>query len=180
MTSSAFDWNLESGKRPDLKVIVQLTPRAANWIKTFDRDAKNHFNAKSLHSKASADSIAAACKNSAGNIDHDLQIGTAYKQNAFPGFMWPTTNRIEALPACVKAHLLDDTDELDMSTAQPTVMRWVCSYFNIPSYNNFTCDRKEFAMEDGIPEGLAKDHINHVWNSEHRRRGPKWEGFREF
>ena len=59
-----------------------------------------------------------------------------------------------------------------------TEMKWVCKCFGILGY--FDCDRREFAEQDSIPLEVAKEHTNAVWNSEHKRRGPKWAGFREF
>ena len=64
-------WDLASGKRPDEKIVVELTPRAANWIKRFDlAEIKRHFNLKNTgHKNAAVEELAAACKKIAEDID---------------------------------------------------------------------------------------------------------------
>ena len=64
-------WDLASGKRPDEKIVVELTPRAANWIKRFDiAEIKRHFNLKNTgHKNAAVEELAAACKKIADALD---------------------------------------------------------------------------------------------------------------
>jgi hypothetical protein len=173
-------WDLASGKRPDVKIVVTPTERAANWGKQFGGvEAKRHFNARTLHAKESAAGIADNVQKIAHALDDSGSVGTTYKQYDFPGHMYPARNPIGNLPACIKAYLLEHTDDLDMSSAAPgTVMPWVCRCFAI--LDDLTCDRREFAEQEAKPEEWAKEHINAVWTSESKRRGPKWEGFRRF
>ena len=172
-------WDLNSGKRADAKIIVQLTPRAANWFKVFAyADVKKHFNAKTLHTKNTTEEVANTCKQIVDAITGQNCIGTTYAQINFNGHMYPSRNKIESLPACIKGYLMEHADDLDMKDAMNTIMKWYCHVFRIVGC--FDCDRKEFAEQDGISFAEAKEHTNAVWTSEHKRRGPKWIGFREF
>ena len=90
-------WKLASGKSADQKIIVQLTPRSANWLRMLD--VKKHYNSKTLHTKDSATAIANRIKEIADAIDGNFQVGTTYEQSEFPGHMYPRKARVEVLPA---------------------------------------------------------------------------------
>ena len=170
-------WKLASGERPDQKIVVQLTPRAANWLRSLE--VKKHYNSRTLHTKDSAAALADKIKGVVDAIDGSFQVGTTYGQSEFPSHLFPRKNRIEALPAEIKGYLLEHADDLDLSAAQPTILRWICEkVFRIAG--QYACDRGLFADEDCIPAPIAKQHINAVWNAEQKRRGPKWYGFRDF
>ena len=66
-----------------------------------------------------------------------------------------------------EAYLLEHTEEYDMSSAQPTVMRWVCAMLGV--HGTFDCDHERFAAEDF--KRRSQVTLRHAAGRAKRKRG---------
>ena len=138
-SASAFDW---ANKTPTTKVRIDLKVdrRTYHFFRNWTlRDIKALRPCDTKWKKQDQQKLFEKVKNVLANkIDEDadtVTLRTYYhtpRESGFPGRLY-SPKGVQCLIGCIRANLLQNTSDMDMSKAMHRVLKWVCAQLDVPT-----------------------------------------------
>ena len=114
----------------------------------------------------------------ANNVDEDAEtvtLRTCYctPKTGFPGRLY-SPNGVQCLIGCIRANLLQNTSDMDMSKAMHRVLKWVCAQLNVPTpHLDYYIEHRDgndgvlqrMMNADGVSKKKAKELYTMIWTA---------------